>query len=336
MGLLGPLAAAVAGGLFWLLLHGGAHSSLAMRGYAEQIEHPVAPMRAGRVVRLEVRLGQQVKAGDLLAAMDTRALELERQMGQLELARARAELAAQEVIAQTAVSRAELQTLRLQATQSRDQAQLAEIKRQVNRLEKLTDVQLVQATDLERSRLLQADLSASVAVMDAATAAKQAGLGRSPKETQMANQIGRRLEPYREVVHLREVALATAQLALAESELRAAVAGTVSAVLHQPGDVVAAGIEVVRVASGRPGFIVCWVPERLAVKVAPGRGARIRPLGLLERGFSAQVAEISPEIEEVPPRARVSASVPGWARRVVLESRPPRPLILGEAVNVQF
>jgi HlyD family secretion protein len=336
MGLVGPLAAVVAGGLFWLLLHGGAQSSISMRGYAEQIDHPIAPVRAGRLSGVTVRLGQPVRAGDLVATMDPRELELGRQTARLELARARAELAAQEVIAQASVSRSELQALRLQTTQSRDRAQLTEVNQQVARLEKLADVQLVQATDLERSRMRQADLSASVAVLDAAVKQKQAGLGRPARGTLTADQVARLLEPYREATRLREVSVAAAELALAEGGLRAAAAGTVSAVLHQPGEVIAAGTEVVRVASARPGFIVCWVPERFAAKVVPGRVARVLPPGLLERGFPALVSEVSPQIEEVPARARVTSSVPGWGRRVVLESSPDRPLILGEAVNVRF
>ena len=134
--LAGPLGALVAGGLFWLLLHGGVRSSVSLRGYAEQIDHPLAPVLAGRVGAVNVRLGQQVKAGELVAAMETRELELARQAAQLELGRARAQLAAQEVLAQASVSRSELQALRLLTIQSRDRAQLAEVNQQVARLEK--------------------------------------------------------------------------------------------------------------------------------------------------------------------------------------------------------
>ena len=41
----GPVAALVCAGLFWILSHGGAPSSLSMRGYAEVIDHPVASLQ---------------------------------------------------------------------------------------------------------------------------------------------------------------------------------------------------------------------------------------------------------------------------------------------------
>jgi hypothetical protein len=100
--------------------------------------------------------------------------------------------------------------------------------------------------------------------------------------------------------------------------------------------VVAAGTEVVRIASARPGVVVCWLPERFVTRIEPGRLAQVHALGLWQRGFEARVAEIAPGLEEVPPRARLSATIPVWGRRVVLEGKPDRSLIAGEAVNVRF
>jgi HlyD family secretion protein len=300
------------------------------------IDHPAAALQAGRVARLAVHVGQAVKPGDVLAVMDTAALELKRQTARLALSRANAQLRAEEVVAGAATARAELLVLRLQATQTRDRAQLAEVRQQLARLEKLADEKLVQARDVEQEKLKEADLAASVSVLDAATAARQAGLGRKIGGKVASDQMERRLEPAREAVRMREEDVKGADLAVEEATVRAHVEGTISVVLHHEGDVLPAGTEIVRIASGRPGRVLCWVPERFVAKVEAGQATRLRGLGFFDGSFGGRVAEIAPEVEEIPVRARLSAQVPAWGRRVELETWPTRPLVLGEAVHVRF
>jgi multidrug resistance efflux pump len=331
-----PAAVLVAGGLFWFLSHGGVAPSLSLRGYAEVIDHPVAPLQTGRVARVAVRVGQSVKPGDVLVVMETEELELKREAAELALSRAGAQLRAEEVVAGAAVARAELLVLRLQSTQIRDRAQLAEVRQQLERLEKLAQEKLVQARDVEQEKLKEADLAASVSVLDAATKGKQAGLGRAIGGKTAADQLERRLEPLREAARMREQDVKLAKFVLAEATVRATVEGTVSLILHHEGDVVPAATEIVRIATGRPGRVVCWIPERFIDKVQAGQSVRLRGLNFFGGGFGGRVAEIAPEVEELPIRARPSAQVPAWGRRVEIESWPARPLVLGEAVHVRL
>jgi HlyD family secretion protein len=332
-----PLAILASGGLFWGLSHGGSlGGGLAARAYAEVVDAPAAPLAAGRVARVAVVLGQSVKAGDVVAVMDGSALTLALDAAKVALARANAELGAEEVVAGAATARAELLVLRLQATQTRDRAQLAEVQQQLERLQKLAAEQLVQAGAVEQQKLKEADLSASVALLDAATKQRRAGLGRRQGVETAAADLERRLAPLREAVRLRESAVKLAQLALDEATVRAPADGVVSLVLHHAGDVVPAGTELVRVVAGRPGRVVCWIPERELARVAVGRQVRLREQALLGARWGGRVAELAPELEEVPARARLSPQLPAWGRRVEIESWPPRPLVLGEAVHVRF
>ena len=57
--------AAVAG--FLVLSHGAAFGTLPIEGFAETIDRAVAPITAGRIADVRVTLGQEVKAGDVLA-----------------------------------------------------------------------------------------------------------------------------------------------------------------------------------------------------------------------------------------------------------------------------
>jgi len=327
--------AVAAVGIFWALGH-GRWSTTSVLGFAESVDHPAAPLEAGRVAEIFVHLGQVVHPGDPLARLDTEELLRKQETAKITLQEARAQLSAEEVTQKAAVARAELLVLRLENAQNQNKAELVEAERQVARLEALADQQLVPVGALEQSRLRRAGLSASVATLDNARKQKQAGLGNPLREQVSQEQVERRLAPVREMVRLRELAVETARAAVERATLKATVEGVVSSVLHLPGDVVAAGMEIVRVTSGRPGLVVCWLPEREATRPALGKPVHLRERGLLAKGFDARVVEISPVIEEIPLRAREAPNVPSWGRRVTLESHPPRPLIWGEALNVDF
>jgi len=332
----GPLAAVVCAGLFWILSHGGTSSSLSMRGYAEVIDHPVASLQTGRLASVKVGVGQVVKAGEIVATTDSRELELKLETARVALDQSNAQLAAADVNARAAVARAELLVVRLKGSANRDQAALAEVKQQLSRLQKLADEQLVQVQEVERAKLQEAQLSASVSMYDAAVQQRQGGLGRGMTAGATTSEVGRLVAPYREAVRLREEAVKLAALALEEATVRSRVTGTVSMIVHHEGDIVPLGTEIVRIAAGRPGFIVCWVPERSIEKVSPGMTAHLRTSGPFDSSFEGHVVEVSPELEEVPIRARLSSNVPAWGRRLVIESSPRRPLVLGEAVHVRL
>ena len=334
--LLGPLAAGCAAGLFWILSHGGASPALSVRGYAEVIDHPVASLQTGRIISVKVAVGQHVKVGDVLATMDSRELELKLETARIALDQSSAQLLAADVNARAAVARAELLVVRLKGSATRDQAALAEVKQQLGRLQKLADEQLVQVQEVERAKLQEAQLSASVSMYDQAAAQRQGGLGRGLTAGATTSEVARLVAPYREAVRLREEAVKLGALALEEATLRARVEGTVSLILFHEGDVVPLGTEIARIATGRPGVVVCWMPERSVDKVWPGMTAHLRTTGAFDQGFVGHVVEISPELEEVPIRARLSPNVPAWGRRVLIEGTPNRPLVLGEALHVRL
>ncbi len=331
----GPVIAVGAAAAFWLLSNGGVLSQTSVRGYAEAVDHALGPVLAGRIATVDVQLGQKVKAGDVVARLDTRALEIQLQVAESQLAEGQAQLAAEHSIQAVQVLRAEISMLKLRATQSKNKAELAEVTQQLTRLEKLADERLVQARDVEQSRLRKAGLSAAVATLDEA-AERGEGSARGMPPGSAGAQVQKRLAPFRELVHTREATVRAAKLALEEAVIRTKTDGTVAMILHRPGDVVPVATEVVRVASARDGYVVCWLPERMVTRVAVGQKATVRGASAFERAFGARVVEVSPEIEELPPRARASITVPAWGRRVVLESWPGRALVLGETLHVRL
>lgn len=332
----GPAMIVVAGAAFWYFSHGGIVSNTPVRAYAEAIEHPTASLGGGRLATLSVHVGQQVKAGEIVATIDTVDLEIQRESARVAVAQAKADFDAQDIVQRAAVARAELLVLRLKRNESRDKAELAALKEQADRLQKLAGQQLVQVREIEESKIRQAGVAAELALLEEAGREDLAGMGLTLKRGKTEEQVAVRLEPYRQVVAQREVALKAIERAIDEATIRARVDGVVSLVLHQPGDVVPAATEIVRITTGRPGIIIGWVPERMAASagVAVGREVKVRRPQMFSGGFSARIVDVSPEIEEVPIRARTSPVVPGWGRRVVLEAKPDRPLVFGEALHV--
>ena len=310
----GPLLDRCRRPAFWTLTHGGLSSSVQMNGFVEAIDHPLAPTSVGRLASLRVVLGQQVKAGDVVATLDARELELKRDGGAADLALAQAEQSAAKILQRAAVVRAELLVLRLRTQESKGRAELAQLRQQLARLDKLANQQLVQAQDVEARRLQQAGLTATVDVLSDAASKKLAGLGRQMKRGSTDAQVAVRMGPYREVVHVRELALKAAELSLSQATIKSPVDGVVSAVLHYPGDVLSAGTEVVRVTTGRPGHVVCWVPERLAPRGGAGRhrdGAWHRAVRARRRGSRGRgLAEIQRAAAIAPVAGRAGVGPP--------------------------
>jgi multidrug resistance efflux pump len=307
-----------------------------VHGFADVVDHAVAPLANGRVAKVLVHVGQVVHAGDVVAVMEARDLDIKVQSARSALAQSKAALDAADINARLAMARAELLVLKTQTSASQDQAQLVEVRTQLSRLEKLADEQLVQAQDVERAKVQEAQLAASIDSFKAANKERQAGLGRPMRQKTTDDQVMRVIEPLREAVHQKEDALKLAELALEEATVRTRVDGTVTLIVHYEGDVVPAGTEVVRVVSARPGLVIVWLPERIADKVVVGGEAELRGFGLFDRRFGGRVEELGPEIEQVPPRAQVSPNVAAWGRRALIATSPEHPLLPGEAFHVRF
>ncbi len=332
--LLGPAMGALAFAVFWVLSHGtGAVSVGAVAGYAEATAHSVAPVLLGRLDAVDVRVGEPVKAGQRVAQLDRRTFVALLELAEAERDAARAELLAQTSVQGAQMSKAALQALKLRMTQSRDRAELAEVEEQLVRLEKLSSQGLVRAEMLEESRGRRAALAASVKTYEG-VAAKEGEL-RGVKEEAALSELEQRLAPYREAVRAREAEVKAAQLALDATELRAPVDGVVSAISQWPGNVVPAGIEVVRIITARPNHVQVFLTERQALAVKPGQSAVLRA-SAFSQPFGGKVVEISPAVEPLPPRAWMNSNTPRYGRLVTLETWPPRPLLMGEVLNVRM
>lgn len=112
------------------------------------------------------------------------------------------------------------------------------------------------------------------------------------------------------------VALARNQAAYAV--LRADAAGVIAQVLAEPGQVVAAGQPVVRLAHSGEKEVVISVGEGRIAEFAPGRAVRIRFWALSDKSFAGRVREIAPQADALTRTFAVRVSLTEAAPQVRL------------------
>lgn len=322
---------------FYLLSGGVTSGSGAIVGYAEEQLHAVGPLDAGRVKAVPVKLGQVVKAGDVLVQLDSQILELRRARLQAELAQAKAMIVSEQDQQSSNLQRNQIQAVKLFADEKRSRAELKVLDQQVQRLEWLRARQLVRESELEEARRRQRAVAAELAARPSGDQQALEAAGQRPRpliDQSQTQRLEERLAPFRAAVVVSEKALAEVEHAVRELTLRAPVDGTVAAILLRPGDAVAAGAPIVQVVVVRPGRIVAYVPERQVRRLAAGAEVRVRRVGILGSRLSGRVVEMSPMIEEFPIRARHSPAVPLWGRRVIIQLGEATPLLAGEAFHV--
>jgi multidrug resistance efflux pump len=321
-------------GLFLLSEQGGL-AGASVPAYVESVDHAVAPVVTGRIAEVRVRLGERVKAGQVLLTLEDKAVRLELDRMQSEVAQLEADLAAQESIQKGQLVEGVLRTSSAMADESAARAQAESLKIELDRVEKLRAEKLIDATAETNVRREYLAAAARVRVFEARRTqlpelyVKGSGT--------MQAQTDARVQPYREALKAKKASVAQLEFQLAQYEVRAPVDGIVGLLVHPTGDVVAAGTEVVRVVRGRPGHLVATVPEERARGLTPGLTLTVRA----SRGFMSQklvghVVEVGPSVEQLPVRSWLSPSWPRWGRRAVIQVEGEAQWQAGERLYVQF
>lgn len=259
------IAAAAA---FWYFRSRKDDDELVFSGTVEARDVEVGSLVGGRVVGVDVREGDAVKAGQPLVRFET-------DLGQLQIREQRA-----------VVEEARANLARLRAGPRREEVVRAR----------------VQAENAERERkrlrsLLDQGLIPSQQYDDAATAAKTA------LESYRELERGSRIEDVRAA----EAALDQAEQRLAflirqsqEAVVRAPADGIVETLDLRPGDLVGPNLPVARILEPGQTWVRVWVPEPLLGRVRLGQKAEIAVDTYPGRKFSGRVVEIRQQGEYTP------------------------------------
>jgi membrane fusion protein (multidrug efflux system) len=323
---------------FLLLTHGkGLGTSGNAVAYVEAVHYSVAPIALGRVDKLSLRIGQKVKAGDVLAVMDDRDLQAARDKAVLQLAQLEATVIASNQDEEFQVTRSELWVLKARADERGDRAELAQIGERMRRLDALLDNQMIPAAQAELAREKQKELAARVETFDQAKVRGQAGLGQvGAGNHDHLRAVDAHVEPVRRAVEVQKAAIRQLDLQIEQLTLHAPSDGTVTTISHRPGEIVPAGTEVLSVVHARPGVLVAELSEGMAARARLGQGVSVRSKELLSRTLHGRVIELAPEVDEMLPRARPSPGIAAWGRRATVQLDGGGEALPGQAFSVSL
>jgi HlyD family secretion protein len=230
-------------------------------GRIEATEVDVATKLAGRIASIAVDEGDFVQPGQVLARMDTQALEA-------QLAQARAQLRQAENGEVTAASQIRLR-------ESEKLAAEAVVRQRRAELEAARKRHACSATLVERNALAQQQLDDDLARLQSAEAALAAARAQvSSAAAGIAAAQSQAIEA-QSATEAARASVARLQADIDDSQLTAPRAGRVQYRVAQPGEVLGAGGKVLNLVDLTDVYMIFFLPERQAGRVALGSEVRL-------------------------------------------------------------
>lgn len=263
---------------FW----SGTDGPLKLYGNVEIREVQLGFRVGGRISRLLVDEGDMVKAGQVLAELDTRPIE-----ARLAGAAARVEAASASAARDVNGSRPqELASAR--AAVAAAEARLAEARRQHERRRALLDKGFISRADVQTA---EAEVDAATAALAAARSALSLAQEGVRAEDRMASAASR---------NVAEAERRAVQTDLADAVLVAAEPGQVLTRAREAGAIVQPGQTVLTLALTQPVRVRAYVAQPDLPRIRPGMAVEVTVDGSDKRwpakvGFIAPVAEFTPK-----------------------------------------
>jgi HlyD family secretion protein len=336
--ILALLVLAMAGGAIWYFLirtPPAPRNLIKLSGRIEGDDTTVSTKIAGRIREIQVREGDQVKAGQVIALIDdeqVRARE-EQERSNVSQAEARA-LAAQQQIAvlnaqleesnigvdqarldaQGRVSQAEAQVAHAEAQLAQAEADYSQARYDEQRYTTLAkDGDVPERTGKQAETTAEAKAAAvhaarkQVDVARGALTMAKANLSNAAMRTSQATAVRKQILQTQS-----EILAAEAQTEHARAKLReveadrkdlevvAPIDGTVATRSAEPGEVVAAGTTLVTLVNLNAVYLRGFIPEGEIGRVRTGQTARVYLDSAPDRALEAIVSRIDPEASFTP------------------------------------
>jgi len=253
-----------------------------IQGYVEGEFVYVASPLAGALETLAVQRGAQVKAGDLLFALESVAEKTAREEADRRLAQARANLED----ARQGKRPSEIASIDAQLEQAR--AALALSEKEFTRQQELTRTGAASKQEFDRARSARDQDRQRVAQLEAEM--KTAQLGSRTDQVAAAEA----------EVKARESMLARADWDLSQKRQLAPQDGLIFDTLYRQGEWVPAGRPVISLLPPQNIKVRAFVPETRVGAIHPGQQVRVTLDGVAEP-FLGKVSYISTQAEYTPP-----------------------------------
>ncbi len=255
-------------------------------GRLEATEIDISAKLAGRIIEIKADEGDFVKAGDILAVMETEVLQAQLNEAKAQVFKAKASEASMK--AQVDVKKSDV--VAAQATVAQRQSELEQIQRKFKRTKVLTDEGVMTAEDYDVD---ETNEMAAKAIVE--TAKAQVGVAESTVKAAEAEVFGATA-----AVHAAEATVARIEADIKDSHLAAPCDGRVQYRIAQPGEVVSAGGKVLNYIDLSDVYINFFLPAAEAGKVAIGAEARIILDAAPEYPIPARVTYVASQAQFTP------------------------------------
>lgn len=326
-------------------------------GTVEVVEQSVAPIETARLAEVGVQPGQRVKAGDVVARMDTALVEAELavQQNTVRDTRETAMTFQQKMLtdsgdAQLAMKKAEAALRAAQLEQQREAAELEELRKELKRREGLSAQRLMDELQVN-------ELRPQIAALEKALAAYPLLIETYQRTYEDASRQRDLLQTWLRAGtdHPLQVAVSNkteSSVAIVEAArdlvlkrkdaytLRAARDGVVARVYIHPGNVVAAGVPIVSIVAEQPSHVIGFLPESRPIDLRVGDPVQVWRLNNPATPVPSVVSSLSPAFEALPLRVnalqvQVQGGQPLRGRRIVLDLPEAHDFIPGESVEIR-
>jgi HlyD family secretion protein len=300
--LLLAIIALIALGYYWFSTD---HTrDLILIGTVDSNQVIVSPQMQGRIQKLLVDEGTQVKAGDLIAILEPSELEAQERAAAATIASLRYKVAETQHTRESTKGSTSSEVLNAQARLQSARAQLAQAEAMLQRVEsdsRRTIELAKQGVASEQERVqAEANLEAQQATVQALrdqVNATQADLNAAVARTHQANAAQNTVASTRGQLANAEAQLKEAEVRLGYTKIYAPVSGTVSVRAAREGEVLNPGSPIVTIIDLSDTWVRAAIPETQADHIGLGDTLRVRlPGGTVTSGklfFKAAEADFA-------------------------------------------
>jgi multidrug resistance efflux pump len=324
-----------------VFLHSKGGQYRVLTGTAERVIERIAPLESARVISVAVEVGDIVKAGDVIAQLDTSIIDAESAVLKERIMQARLEAKLEQLTLERQFEKA-----RQDAEQALRQAELEfkvnqiehrALAKEVERMEPLLEQQLIDAGVLASMKSRETVLREILKLGPENINVLQAQVQHA-KDQQDAALL--RLNDINEFTSatMEEEAVTLINIRRDGYTLRAQQDGVIADVEHRAGDVVDSGEAIASVLLDGPVRIVGFLTEGNLSDIQVGTAAKIYPsVSIRTSGIiPAHVTQVSPAVYSLPDRASPVRGQVVRGRRVTFELDEQRALVPGETVSIEI
>jgi multidrug resistance efflux pump len=314
-----------------------------MSGTAERIVETIAPLEPARVVSVEVKVGDRVEAGDIIAQLDTSIIDAESAVLKERIVQSRLESQLEQLTLErqfaSALQKAEQELRNADMQFKIDTIEHKALLDEISRLEPLLKQQLVNVEALVAKRSRELVLREVLKLSPDNLSALRDEVERARLQRESALQ---RLEEMKTIISSTttddEEAVNLINIRRKGYTLRALQAGVIAEVDRRAGDVVESGGAIASVLIDGPSRIVGFLPEGNLSAIAIGTPANIYPTASIRDVgvVSAHVVQISPAVYTLPARVSPVRGQVVRGRRVTLALDEDAHLVPGETVSIEI